>query len=72
MIFYQYKETCEILLDYPRIGGENIKELSKNAIRNLLHANIDVHSIILISEFPGDGIKFIEKSSFTLFQHDFF
>ena len=25
MIFYQYKETCELLLYYPKIGGENIK-----------------------------------------------
>ena len=25
MIFYQYKGTCEVLLDYPKIGGENIK-----------------------------------------------
>ena len=25
MIFYQYKEICEVLLDYPKIGGENIK-----------------------------------------------
>ena len=26
MIFLQYEETCELLLDYPNIGGENIKE----------------------------------------------
>ena len=26
-----------------------------------MHANIDVHSIILISEFPGYGIKCIRK-----------
>ena len=25
MIFSQYKETCELLLDYQKIGGENIK-----------------------------------------------
>ena len=25
MIFLQYTETCEVLLDYPKIGGENIK-----------------------------------------------
>ena len=29
-------------------------------VRNILQANIDVYSIILISEFPGYGIKFIE------------
>ena len=28
---------------------------------NLFHANIDVHSIRLISEFPEDGIKCIDK-----------
>ena len=61
MIFSQYIETCEVLIDYPKIGGENIKEFLKNAIRNILHANIDVHSRKLISEFPGDGIKCIEK-----------
>ena len=57
MIFSHYKETCEVLLDYPKIGGENIKEFSKKAIGNLLHANIDVHSRRLIAEFPGYGIK---------------
>ena len=33
----QYNETCEVLLDYPTIGG-------RKAIRNILHANIDIHS----------------------------
>ena len=27
MIFSQYKETCEVLLYYPKIGGDNIKDL---------------------------------------------
>ena len=61
MIFSQYTETCEVLLDYPKIGGEDIKEFSKKSIRNILHANIDVHSRRLISEFPADGINCIEK-----------
>ena len=26
MIFYQYRETCEVLLDYPRIGGDNVND----------------------------------------------
>ena len=26
MIFYQYNETCEVLLDYPKIGGDDIIE----------------------------------------------
>ena len=57
MIFSQFTETCEVLLYYPRIGGGGIKYFAKNAIRNILRANIDVHSRILIAEFPADGIK---------------
>ena len=49
MIFYQYKETYEVLLDYPKIGGENIKYFVKKVIRNLLHANIDVYRRRLIA-----------------------
>ena len=61
MIFSQYRETCEVLLDYPKIGGDDfIEDYAKKAIRNLLHYNSDVHSIILIAEFPKDGIKCIE------------
>ena len=53
MIFSQYKETCEVLLDYPKIGGDDIIDYyEKEAIRNLLHANIDVYSRRLIAEFP--------------------
>ena len=59
--FSQYKKTCEILLNYPKIGGGSIKEFATEAIRNLFHANIDVHSRTLISKFPGYGIKCIEK-----------
>ena len=62
IIFSQYTETCEVLLDYPKIGGDDvIEDDTEKAIRNLLHANIDVHSRRLISEFPKDGIKCIEK-----------
>ena len=57
MIFSQYRETCEVLLDDPKIGGGGIKDYAKQAIRNLLRANSDVHSKILIAEFPKDGIK---------------
>ena len=38
-----------------------MKIMQKNAIRNILHANIDVHSRRLIAEFPRDGIECIEK-----------
>ena len=61
MIFSKYTETCEVLLDYPKIGGENIKYFAKTFIRNILHANIDVHSKRLIADLPVDGIKCIEK-----------
>ena len=37
-----------------------MENYTKKSIRNLLHANIDVHSRILIAEFPMDGIKCIE------------
>ena len=57
MIFSQCTETCEFLLDYPKIGGDDvIEDYAKKAIRTLLHENIDVHSRILIAEFPKDGI----------------
>ena len=61
MIFSQYKETCEVLLDYPKIGGEDIKYYVKKEIRNLLHENIDVNSRRLIAEFPGYRVKCIWK-----------
>ena len=57
MIFSQYTETCEVLLDYPKMGGEDIEDYVRKAILNVLHANIDVHGRRLISEFPVDGIK---------------
>ena len=52
MIFSQYRETCEVLLDYPKIGGDDAKDYAKQAIRNLLNANSYVHSRRLIAEFP--------------------
>ena len=62
MIFSQYSETCEVLLDTPKIGGDGIiEDYEKNDITKLLHANIDVHIRILIAEPPKDRIKCIEK-----------
>ena len=50
MIFSQYRETCQIILDYPKIGGDDvIDDYAKKAIRKLLHANIYLHSRRLIS-----------------------
>ena len=49
MIFSQYTETFEVLLDYPKIGGDDIiEDYAKKDIRDLLHAKIDVHRRILI------------------------
>ena len=61
MVFSQYRETYELLRDYPKTEGENIKDYEKMAIRNILHANSCVHSRRLIAEFPDDGIKSMEK-----------
>ena len=61
MIFSQYRETCEVLLDYPKIKGDGVDDHAKKSIRNLLHDNIDVHSRRLIAEFPKYGIKCIEN-----------
>ena len=44
MVFSKYKETCEVLLDYAKIGEDDIiVDYEKKSIRNLLHANIDAH-----------------------------
>ena len=61
IIFSQCTEICEIIIDYPKIGGDDIEYYAKKSIRNILHANIDIHSRRLIAEFPMDGIKCIEK-----------
>ena len=61
MIFSQYTENCELITDDPKIGGDDIEDYAKKAIRNILHANIDVHSRRLIAELPVDGIKCIKK-----------
>ena len=50
-----------LLLDYPTIGGEDLKYHVKKAIRDITHANIDVHSRRLIAECPGDGVKYISN-----------
>ena len=65
MMVSQYKETCEELLDYPIIGGDNIKYFVKKSIGNLLHANNDVHSRSLIAELPGDGVEHCSNINFA-------
>ena len=41
--------------------GGDVKDYAKHAIKTLLHANSCVHSRRLISEFPEDGMKCLEK-----------
>ena len=59
IIFSKYTETCEVIIEYPKIRKDDIKDYAIKAIRNIFHANIDVHSRKLISEFPMDGIHCI-------------
>ena len=61
MIFSQYKEICEVLLYCPTILGKDIKYYVSKAIKNILHANIDVQSRRLVAKIPADGVKFISK-----------
>ena len=49
VVFSQYKKTCEVLLNYQKIGGEDIKYYVKKSVRNLLHENIDVQGRRLIA-----------------------
>ena len=57
----QYKETCEILLDDTKIGGEDIKYNNNKEITGLLNENINFHSSRLISKFSENGVKCISK-----------
>ena len=59
MIFLQYTETFEVIIDYPKIGGDDIEDYAKKSINNILNENIDVHSRRLIADFPMNGIKCI-------------
>ena len=61
MIFSQYTKACEVILDYPKIGGDDIEDYLKKSTMNLLHAHINVRNRIFIAEFQIDGIKCIEK-----------
>ena len=61
MVFPQYRETYEVLRNYPKIEGENVKDYAKQTIIKLLYANSFVHSRRLIAELPKDGIKCMEK-----------
>ena len=56
MILPQYKETCKLLPDLPKIGGENMKYFVKIPL-----GNIDGHSRKLIAELPGDGVNLLKN-----------
>ena len=57
IMFSQYKETCEVIIDDQTIGWEDIKDCFGKAIMNCLHSNIDFNSRRLISELPVYGVK---------------
>ena len=61
MIFHSTQKLVKYFYIIQKKGGEDIKYFEKNAIRNLLHTNIGVHSRRVITELPADGIKCIEK-----------
>ena len=61
MIFSQDTENCELLLDYPKIGGEDIEYFAYTEIKNIFHTNTDVQRRIIIDQLPIDKIKCIEK-----------
>ena len=61
MIISHYKETFEVIIDYPTIGEEDIKYYVDKAIKNILHTNIYVHIRRLISESPGYEIIYFSK-----------
>ena len=50
-----------VLVYYPTIRGEDIKDHVRKSIKNFIHENIDVHSKRISAEFPGDGVKCISK-----------
>ena len=39
MILSKYTEICEVIIDDPKTGGNDIEDYTKKAIMNLLHAN---------------------------------
>ena len=49
IIISRYKENYTEIVDYPTIGGKDIKDHVKKAIRNILYVNINVHSKSLIA-----------------------
>ena len=60
MVFSQYRETYEVLRDYPKLEGGNIKDYEKLPLETFC-MQIVVHSRRLIAEFPEDGIKCMEN-----------
>ena len=55
------KYFAQIASHQAELRRGHAKYFFKRDIRNILHANIDVHRGRLISEFPGYGLKCIEK-----------
>ena len=60
MIFSQYRETCEVLLYYPKIGGDDVIDDYEKRLSGTFFM-LKLMYIALIAEFPKYGIKCIEK-----------
>ena len=47
MIFSQYRETCEFLLDYPKIGGDDVLSIMQKSISVFIGTNIPYVPLVL-------------------------
>ena len=41
MIFSQYTETCEVIIGYPKIGGDDIEDYEKNPFGIFMYTSED-------------------------------
>ena len=57
MGFSQYRETYEVLRDYPKMEGENIKDYAKSTDRKLNQTRIRHHLICQILHCQTQNIK---------------
>ena len=61
MVFHNIEKLMKCSENIQKWRRKYIKDYAKMAIRNFLHANSCVNSRRLNAEFPGDGIKCMEK-----------
>ena len=62
-----------LLMDYPSIIGEYLRNYAKKATWDLLHEYVDSHSHLLIYKYPRNGVQAIKilqsQCSNTTFSH---